>query len=79
MCCLRLRWEANVAGEPGAALDAILCRLNTCDSAAAALRKGARVDEDAIVILEVASKKTAKTPSRVVAACQRRMRDYDDA
>ena len=38
-----------------------------------------RVDDDAIVILEVFSKKTAKTPSRVIAACQRRMKAYDDA
>lgn len=38
-----------------------------------------RVDDDAIVILEVFNKKTAKTPSRVIAACQRRMKAYDDA
>lgn len=38
-----------------------------------------RVDEDAIVILEVFSKKTAKTPTRVIAASQRRMKTYDDA
>ena len=38
-----------------------------------------RVDEDAIVILEVFSKKTSKTPKRVIDACKRRMKAYDDA
>jgi phage-related protein len=38
-----------------------------------------RVDSDAIVILDVFSKKTATTPKSVIAACQRRMKEYDDA
>jgi phage-related protein len=38
-----------------------------------------RADKDAIVILEVFSKKTTKTPQAVVKACQKRLRDYDEA
>jgi phage-related protein len=38
-----------------------------------------RVDPDAIVIAEVFAKKTAQTPTAVVSACRRRLRDYDDA
>ena len=37
-----------------------------------------RVDPDAIVILEVFSKKTAQTPKRVIDVCKRRLRLYDD-
>jgi phage-related protein len=36
-----------------------------------------RVDEDAIVILEVFSKKTHKTPKRVIDTCRTRLRDYE--
>ncbi len=36
-----------------------------------------RIDPDAIVIAEVFSKKTARTPKRVIADCKRRMRQYD--
>jgi phage-related protein len=36
-----------------------------------------RVDPDAIVILEVFEKKTAATPWRVIAVCQRRLRFYE--
>jgi len=38
-----------------------------------------RVDTDAIVIMEVFSKKTPRTPKRVVEICQKRLKDYDDA
>jgi phage-related protein len=38
-----------------------------------------RVDSDAIVVLDVFSKKTAKTPARVIATCQRRLIAYDNA
>lgn len=38
-----------------------------------------RVDPDAIVIVEVFAKKTAKTPIEVLEACRRRLREYDDA
>jgi phage-related protein len=36
-----------------------------------------RVDEDAMVILDVFSKKTAKTPKHVIATCRSRIREYD--
>lgn len=38
-----------------------------------------RVDQDAIVIVEVFSKKTAKTPKSVAEVCRKRLRDYDVA
>jgi phage-related protein len=36
-----------------------------------------RIDEDAIVILDVHQKKMTKTPQRVIDACRQRVRDYD--
>ena len=36
-----------------------------------------RVDEDAVVILEVFSKKTAKTPKSIIDICRLRLREYD--
>ncbi len=36
-----------------------------------------RIDEDAIVILEVFPKKTARTSRKVIDACKRRPGDYD--
>jgi len=38
-----------------------------------------RLDSDAIVILEVFSKKTRATPKIVIEACTRRLREYDRA
>ena len=38
-----------------------------------------RTDADAIVILEVFSKKTVKTPKGVIETCKRRLKEYDDA
>ena len=37
-----------------------------------------RIDTDAVVILEVFSKKTQQTPKWVIDACRRRLKDYDD-
>lgn len=37
-----------------------------------------RIDRDAIVILEVFQKTTARTPKQVVDTCKRRLRVYDD-
>lgn len=37
-----------------------------------------RVDPDAVVILEVFSKKTAQTPAIVIENCKRRLKEYDD-
>jgi phage-related protein len=36
-----------------------------------------RIDEDAIVIVEVFSKKTGKTPKSVIETCKSRLREYD--
>jgi phage-related protein len=38
-----------------------------------------RIDEDAIVIVDVFAKKTAQTPGAVIQTCRRRLKDYDDA
>jgi len=38
-----------------------------------------RVDPDAIVILEVFSKKTGRTPPAVIETSLRRLREYDRA
>ncbi|MBI2373940.1 MAG: type II toxin-antitoxin system RelE/ParE family toxin [Deltaproteobacteria bacterium] len=38
-----------------------------------------RIDDDAIVIVEVFSKKTRATPKAVLETCKRRLREYDDA
>lgn len=36
-----------------------------------------RIDQDAIIVLEVFEKKTRTTPQQVVEACQRRLRQYE--
>jgi phage-related protein len=36
-----------------------------------------RIDPDAVVILEVFSKKTSQTPKPVIGNCKRRLKDYD--
>jgi phage-related protein len=38
-----------------------------------------RIDPDAIVIVEVFSKKTSQTPKRIVELCQKRLKEYDNA
>jgi phage-related protein len=38
-----------------------------------------RVDSDAIVILDVFSKKSRATPKAVISACKKRLKDYDNA
>jgi len=37
-----------------------------------------RVGDDAIVLLEVFSKKTGKTPTSVIRTCRQRAREYDE-
>lgn len=37
-----------------------------------------RNDEDAIVILDVFSKKTQKTPKQIIKNCQKRLKEYDE-
>ena len=36
-----------------------------------------RIDKDAIVLLEVFSKKTGKTPKRIIDLCRNRLKEYD--
>ena len=38
-----------------------------------------RTDPDAVVIVEVFSKKTPQTPKRVIEICKKRLKEYDDA
>jgi phage-related protein len=38
-----------------------------------------RADPDAVILLEVFSKKQQQTPQAVIDACRRRLREYDDA
>ncbi len=38
-----------------------------------------RIDPDAIVILEIFAKTSRATPDRVIQACIRRLKEYDDA
>src|SRR5262249_8685016 len=38
-----------------------------------------RIDSDAIVILEVFSKKSRTTPKTIIDVCRKRLREYDDA
>jgi phage-related protein len=38
-----------------------------------------RIDEGAIIVIEVFSKKTTKTPTAVIEVCVRRMKEYDNA
>ena len=37
-----------------------------------------RIDPDAIVLVEVFSKKTGKTPKGTIELCKKRLKDYDD-
>jgi phage-related protein len=38
-----------------------------------------RIDSDAVVIAEVYPKTTERTPARIIAACRRRLAQYDQA
>jgi len=38
-----------------------------------------RIDEDAVVILEVFSKKTQQTSKKVIDVCMKRIKEYDNA
>lgn len=37
-----------------------------------------RIDSDVIIVAEVFSKKTGKTPKRIIDICKARLRDYDN-
>lgn len=55
------------------------CHELRINDSAASWRIIYRIDSDAIVILEVFSKKTTRTPEAVIDVCKRRLKDYDDA
>ena len=38
-----------------------------------------RIDDDAVIVVDVFEKKTQKTPLQIIANCQRRLRLYDAA
>ena len=38
-----------------------------------------RIDSDAVIILEVFSKKSRAMPKAVIATCKKRLKDYDHA
>lgn len=38
-----------------------------------------RLDADAVIVLEVYAKKTARIPQEIIGRCRRRLRDYDAA
>ena len=61
---------------PGIARRCHELRINDAD---ATWRVIYRIDPDAIVIVDVFSKKTQSTPVGVIEACRRRLREYDDA
>jgi len=53
------------------------CHELRINDAAATFRILYRADPDAVVILEVFSKKTRQTPRTIIEVCKRRLRDYD--
>jgi phage-related protein len=53
------------------------CHELRINDAVATFRIIHRVDADAVIILEVFSKKTRRTPKSVIDACKRRLRVYD--
>jgi len=55
------------------------CHELRIDDAGVSWRIVYRVEPDAVVILEVFSKKTRKTPNTVIEACKRRLREYENA
>lgn len=55
------------------------CHELRINDAGASWRIVYRAEPDAIVILEVFSKKTRKTPDAVIEACKRRLREYENA
>jgi len=38
-----------------------------------------RIDPDAVVIIEIFSKKSGKTPKSIIELCKKRLKDYDSA
>ena len=55
------------------------CHELRIDDAGATWRIVYQIASDAIVILEVFSKQTSKTPKTVIEACKKRLKEYEDA
>ncbi len=55
------------------------CHELRINDAGASWRIVYRIDPDAIVILEVFSKKTGTTPKAVIEVCKRRLKEYQNA
>lgn len=79
---LRLLQQGKPLGLPHSRAMPVIgarCHELRINDASASWRIMYRVDADAIVILEVFSKKTAQTPKTVIDVCKRRLKEYDDA
>ena len=55
----------------------VRCHELRINDAGTAWRIMYRIDEDAILILEVFAKKTGKTPKRIIELCKQRLRHYN--
>ncbi len=79
---LRLLQEGQVVGMPQSKPMPVVgprCHELRVRDAGTDWRIVYRLDSDAVVILEVFSKKTRTTPKTVIEACTRRLREYDRA
>ena len=79
---LRLLQEGQAVGMPKSRPMPVVgsrCHELRVRDAGADWRIVYRLDADAVVILEVFSKKTRATPKTVIDACTRRLREYDHA
>ena len=79
---LRLLQKGQVVGMPHARpmpVGGPRCHELRIRDAQADWRIVYRLDSDALVIVEVFSKKTQATPKTVIDACTRRLREYDGA
>lgn len=79
---LRLLQKGQTVGMPQSRPMPVVgprCRELRVRDAGADWRIVCRLDADAVVILEVFTKKTRATPKTVIDACIRRLREYDRA
>ena len=79
-CLLRLLQRGETLSLPHSRPMSVIgprCHELRINDAAGTFRIMYRADPDAVVILEVFSKKTLRTPRPVIDACKRRLREYD--
>lgn len=77
---LRLLQEGELLGLPHSRPMPVIgrrCHELRINDESGAFRILYRVDTDAIVIVDVFSKKTRQTPASIIEACKRRLRKYD--